>query len=105
MQIFLSGYFDNFVYPVILNAVSRMDFWQVVNIFKAPYRQNANFRATSCLIFQIGWLNAIREWQGEFVGNMSSREFVDYNAIREWQEEFFQIGSLLGTGVLGNSYV
>ncbi|KAG7036656.1 putative GTP diphosphokinase RSH1, chloroplastic, partial [Cucurbita argyrosperma subsp. argyrosperma] len=27
--------------------------------------------------FQIGWLNAIREWQEEFVGNMSSREFVD----------------------------
>lgn len=26
---------------------------------------------------QIGWLNAIREWQEEFVGNMSSREFVD----------------------------
>lgn len=27
--------------------------------------------------FQISWLNAIREWQEEFVGNMSSREFVD----------------------------
>ncbi|KAK8445958.1 hypothetical protein SEVIR_9G414500v4 [Setaria viridis] len=26
---------------------------------------------------KIGWLNAIREWQEEFVGNMSSREFVD----------------------------
>lgn len=26
---------------------------------------------------QIGWLNAIREWQEEFVGNMTSREFVD----------------------------
>ncbi|KAI3749205.1 hypothetical protein L2E82_19812 [Cichorium intybus] len=26
---------------------------------------------------RIGWLNAIREWQEEFVGNMSSREFVD----------------------------
>lgn len=26
---------------------------------------------------QIGWLNAIREWQEEFVGNMSSREFVE----------------------------
>nr|GEV56854.1 hypothetical protein [Tanacetum cinerariifolium] len=25
----------------------------------------------------IGWLNAIREWQEEFAGNMSSREFVD----------------------------
>jgi len=29
------------------------------------------------LFFQVGWLNAIREWQEEFVGNMSSREFVD----------------------------
>ncbi|KAL8143060.1 hypothetical protein V2J09_016092 [Rumex salicifolius] len=26
---------------------------------------------------RIGWLNAIREWQEEFVGNMSSREFVE----------------------------
>lgn len=26
---------------------------------------------------RISWLNAIREWQEEFVGNMSSREFVD----------------------------
>ncbi|XVF32814.1 hypothetical protein REPUB_Repub17cG0115000 [Reevesia pubescens] len=26
---------------------------------------------------RVGWLNAIREWQEEFVGNMSSREFVD----------------------------
>ncbi|KAL4559676.1 hypothetical protein LXL04_031819 [Taraxacum kok-saghyz] len=26
---------------------------------------------------RIGWLNSIREWQEEFVGNMSSREFVD----------------------------
>ncbi|KAI3768293.1 hypothetical protein L2E82_18849 [Cichorium intybus] len=26
---------------------------------------------------RIGWLNAIREWQEEFVGNMSSRKFVD----------------------------
>ncbi|RVW59966.1 putative GTP diphosphokinase RSH1, chloroplastic [Vitis vinifera] len=25
----------------------------------------------------LGWLNAIREWQEEFVGNMTSREFVD----------------------------
>ncbi|TYH45912.1 hypothetical protein ES332_D11G298500v1 [Gossypium tomentosum] len=25
---------------------------------------------------QLGWLNAIREWQEELVGNMSSREFV-----------------------------
>ncbi|KAG8485236.1 hypothetical protein CXB51_021712 [Gossypium anomalum] len=28
-------------------------------------------------IYPVGWLNAIREWQEEFVGNMSSREFVD----------------------------
>ncbi|WZZ11811.1 putative GTP diphosphokinase RSH1, chloroplastic isoform X1 [Brassica napus] len=37
---------------------------------------------TGCLnntdfALRIGWLNAIREWQEEFVGNMSSREFVD----------------------------
>ncbi|KAJ4849114.1 putative GTP diphosphokinase rsh1, chloroplastic [Turnera subulata] len=39
-------------------------------------------RKTVCLnnaniALRIGWLNAIREWQEEFVGNMSSREFVD----------------------------
>ncbi|KAK2649542.1 hypothetical protein Ddye_017031 [Dipteronia dyeriana] len=37
---------------------------------------------TTCLnnaniALRIGWLNAIREWQEEFVGNMTSREFVD----------------------------
>ncbi|KAG6528809.1 hypothetical protein ZIOFF_010994 [Zingiber officinale] len=37
---------------------------------------------TTCLknsdfALRIGWLKAIREWQQEFVGNMSSREFVD----------------------------
>ncbi|TXG63371.1 hypothetical protein EZV62_010365 [Acer yangbiense] len=37
---------------------------------------------TTCLnnaniALMIGWLNAIREWQEEFVGNMTSREFVD----------------------------
>ncbi len=26
---------------------------------------------------QVSWLNSIREWQEEFVGNMTSREFVD----------------------------
>ncbi|XP_020086228.1 putative GTP diphosphokinase RSH1, chloroplastic isoform X3 [Ananas comosus] len=31
----------------------------------------------SDIALRIGWLNAIREWQEEFVGNMSSREFVD----------------------------
>lgn len=37
----------------------------------------ANFIDKVPCLFQIGWLNAIREWQEEFVGNMSSREFVD----------------------------
>lgn len=37
----------------------------------------ANFIDKVLCLFQIGWLNAIREWQEEFVGNMSSREFVD----------------------------
>ncbi|CAH9079098.1 unnamed protein product [Cuscuta europaea] len=37
---------------------------------------------TACLnnanvALRIGWLNAIREWQEEFVGNITSREFVD----------------------------
>uniref|UniRef100_A0A1J3GRB6 Putative GTP diphosphokinase RSH1, chloroplastic n=1 Tax=Noccaea caerulescens TaxID=107243 RepID=A0A1J3GRB6_NOCCA len=37
---------------------------------------------TGCLnnadfALRVGWLNAIREWQEEFVGNMTSREFVD----------------------------
>ncbi|KAJ9696559.1 hypothetical protein PVL29_008666 [Vitis rotundifolia] len=37
---------------------------------------------TGCLnnaniALRISWLNAIREWQEEFVGNMTSREFVD----------------------------
>ncbi|KDP28195.1 hypothetical protein JCGZ_13966 [Jatropha curcas] len=38
---------------------------------KAVCLNNAN------IALRIGWLNAIREWQEEFVGNMSSREFVD----------------------------
>lgn len=37
----------------------------------------ANFMVEVLCFLQIGWLNAIREWQEEFVGNMSSREFVD----------------------------
>jgi len=28
-------------------------------------------------IVQVSWLKSIRDWQEEFVGNMSSREFVD----------------------------
>ncbi|XP_042044476.1 putative GTP diphosphokinase RSH1, chloroplastic isoform X2 [Salvia splendens] len=38
---------------------------------KAVCLNNAN------IALRISWLNAIREWQEEFVGNMSSREFVD----------------------------
>ncbi|KAI3682765.1 hypothetical protein L1987_82999 [Smallanthus sonchifolius] len=38
---------------------------------KTAILNNAN------VALRIGWLNAIREWQEEFVGNMSSREFVD----------------------------
>ncbi|XP_039042929.1 putative GTP diphosphokinase RSH1, chloroplastic isoform X1 [Hibiscus syriacus] len=38
---------------------------------KAVCLNNAN------IALMVGWLNAIREWQEEFVGNMSSREFVD----------------------------
>ncbi|KAK9146983.1 hypothetical protein Sjap_006886 [Stephania japonica] len=38
---------------------------------KATCLNNAN------IALRVGWLNAIREWQEEFVGNMSSREFVD----------------------------
>lgn len=29
------------------------------------------------IIVQVSWLKSIRDWQEEFVGNMSSREFVD----------------------------
>ncbi|VFQ73888.1 unnamed protein product [Cuscuta campestris] len=38
---------------------------------KTIYFNNAN------IALRIGWLNAIREWQEEFVGNITSREFVD----------------------------
>ncbi|XP_074268400.1 putative GTP diphosphokinase RSH1, chloroplastic [Silene latifolia] len=38
--------------------------------------KSACFRNNNVAL-RIGWLNAIREWQEEFVGNMSSREFVD----------------------------
>ncbi|RWW30344.1 hypothetical protein GW17_00005089 [Ensete ventricosum] len=41
------------------------------------YFVNLSFEKYILHTFQIGWLNAIREWQQEFVGNMSSREFVD----------------------------
>lgn len=38
---------------------------------------NPVYLNNSNIALRIGWLNAIREWQEEFVGNMSSREFVD----------------------------
>lgn len=38
---------------------------------------DSNFMDEVSCFLQIGWLNAIREWQEEFVGNMSSREFVE----------------------------
>lgn len=38
---------------------------------------DSNFMDQVSCFLQIGWLNAIREWQEEFVGNMSSREFVE----------------------------
>ena len=38
---------------------------------------DAYFMVEVLSFLQIGWLNAIREWQEEFVGNMSSREFVE----------------------------
>ncbi|KAL8513409.1 hypothetical protein ACS0TY_012754 [Phlomoides rotata] len=46
-----------------------------------PIGRNSGVK-TVCLnnanvALRISWLNAIREWQEEFVGNMSSREFVE----------------------------
>ncbi|KAG2697514.1 hypothetical protein I3760_07G110000 [Carya illinoinensis] len=40
-------------------------------------RGNTVCLSNANIALRIGWLNAIREWQEEFVGNMSSREFVD----------------------------
>uniref|UniRef100_A0A2P2MT57 Putative GTP diphosphokinase RSH1, chloroplastic n=1 Tax=Rhizophora mucronata TaxID=61149 RepID=A0A2P2MT57_RHIMU len=46
-----------------------------------PNSQNSRGKTVSLndanIALRIGWLNAIREWQEEFVGNMTSREFVD----------------------------
>ncbi|KAF3322760.1 putative GTP diphosphokinase RSH1 [Carex littledalei] len=36
----------------------------------------ANHLNNTSIALRIGWLNAIREWQQEFVGNMSSTDFV-----------------------------
>lgn len=40
-------------------------------------RGSSNFMNNMDLVRRVSWLNAIREWQEEFVGNMSAREFVD----------------------------
>ncbi|XP_068663177.1 putative GTP diphosphokinase RSH1, chloroplastic [Aristolochia californica] len=55
----------------------------VTGIVEHSSSNGRNLRGkTACMnkvdiALRIGWLNAIREWQEEFVGNMSSREFVD----------------------------
>ncbi|KAK8614943.1 hypothetical protein V6N13_068730 [Hibiscus sabdariffa] len=56
-----------FVTGLVGHAVanSRSSFGKIVCL------NNAN------IALRVGWLNAIREWQEEFVDNMSSREFVD----------------------------
>lgn len=38
---------------------------------------SSNFMNNVDLARRVSWLNAIREWQEEFVGNMSAQEFVD----------------------------
>eukprot|EP00250_Pteridium_aquilinum_P014465 c22008_g1_i1 orf=436-3033(+) len=38
---------------------------------------STNFMNNVDLARRVSWLNAIREWQEEFVGNMSAQEFVD----------------------------
>lgn len=38
---------------------------------------SSNFMNNVNLARRVSWLNAIREWQEEFVGNMSAQEFVD----------------------------
>ena len=30
-----------------------------------------------CMTRRVNWLNSIRDWQQEFVGSLSAREFVD----------------------------
>lgn len=48
----------------------------LLSFLKSP-DLDANFMDEVLSFLQISWLNAIREWQEEFVGNMTSREFVD----------------------------
>ncbi|XP_002976143.2 putative GTP diphosphokinase RSH1, chloroplastic isoform X1 [Selaginella moellendorffii] len=40
-------------------------------------RQQSNCLNAADLARRVSWLNSIRQWQEEFVGNMTSREFVD----------------------------
>ncbi|KAF3777572.1 putative GTP diphosphokinase [Nymphaea thermarum] len=47
------------------------------NISGRNMRTKAACLNNADIALRIGWLNAIPEWQEEFVGNMSSREFVD----------------------------
>lgn len=41
------------------------------------HKVSSNFMNNVDLARRVSWLNAIREWQEEFVGNMSAQEFVD----------------------------
>jgi hypothetical protein len=38
---------------------------------------DAKFRVKVISFLEVGWLNAIRAWQEEFVANTNSREFVE----------------------------
>lgn len=42
-----------------------------------PHKGSSSFMTNIDLARRVSWLNAIREWQEEFVGNMSAQEFVD----------------------------
>ncbi|XP_052887867.1 putative GTP diphosphokinase RSH1, chloroplastic isoform X1 [Gossypium arboreum] len=58
---------------------------------------------------QLGWLNGVREWQEEFVGNMSSREFVpeiSYAVVSSSLPQGERIKNLpIGATVIDYSYM